>query len=171
MVFSIGIQITMNFLEFYLSIKEFTISQIGLYVFVLSFVGVVGNFFVTPIILRKVDDKIYLVVILIISGIGLLITGLSGDVGLYGFMFMFSLASMMFKPITTQIISKNAGEEQGMALGVRETLIHFGFVVGSIAGGFLVSGDSGNIFLVSSAIMFVCAIGFGSIKYIEVRKV
>ncbi|QVK21344.1 MFS transporter [Mycoplasmatota bacterium] len=170
MVFSIGIYIVLNFLEFYLSSKNFSLGQIGLYVFSISLVGVLGNIFITPTLLRRFDEKIYLVVILIVSGISLMITSYHHEIGLYVFMFVFGLVSMMFKPITTQIISKNAEDEQGLALGVRETLIHFGMMVGSITGGYLFSSEPTSIFFASSLIMFVCAIGFGSLKYLETRN-
>jgi|GEM_PF-4018198 len=169
MVFTIGVHITMNFLEFYLTDISFNLSQIGLFVFVLSLIGVIGNFFITPRLLKRYDEKLYLVVILFISGVSLILTGIYGF-GIYSFLMLFSLVQMMFKPITTQLISHDAGEEQGLALGVRETLIHFGMIVGSLIGGYLISVNSIYIFYVSALIMFLCSIGFGTLKYLEIRK-
>ena len=72
-------------------------------------------------------------------------------------MFVFALVHNKFKPITTQLIHQNAKDEQGVAIGVRETLIHFGMVIGSVIGGILIATESG-IFYFSAGIMFFCAI-------------
>ncbi len=163
MTFSIGVFITMNFLEFYLHSVSYDTFNIGLYVFILGIIGVLGNALITHYLLDRINEFRFLVSILVIGGISLMFTGVAPEVGLYSFFFVWALVHNKFKPITTQIIQKRAGTEQGMALGVRETLIHFGMLVGSIIGGLLLH-EPVLIFFVSAGIMFFCAAGFEMLR-------
>lgn len=163
LVFSIGVQVVINYLEFYLNFIEFSILEIGSYVFVISIIGVIGNATITHRLLDKFNEFGLLVVTLSIGGVSLLLTGLFPKVGVYSFMLIFALVYNKFKPITTQIIYSKAEDEQGVALGVRETLIHFGMVIGSVIGGILIVNPV-NIFYFSASIMFVCAIGFNILR-------
>lgn len=159
MTFSIGVFITMNYLEFYLNAVSFTSFEVGAYVFMIGIIGVIGNATITHVLLDKYNEFGVLVTILVIGGLALLFTGFMPTFGLYSSMLIWALVHNKFKPTTTQIIQKNASAEQGVALGVRETLIHFGMMVGSIIGGLLLVNPV-SIFFVSAVIMFVCALGF-----------
>lgn len=159
MTFSVGVYVILNYLEFYLLDIDYTVFEIGLYVFVIGIIGVIGNATITHVLLDRFNEFRLLTVTLLIGGVSLLLTALYPVIGLFSFMFVFALVHNKFKPITTQIIHKNAQEEQGMALGVRETLIHFGMLIGSIIGGLLIYNPV-MIFYFASGIMFLCAIGF-----------
>ena len=163
MTFSVGIQVVMNYLEFYLSYIEFNVLEIGAYVFGLSIIGVIGNATITHKLLDRFNEFKLLVITLVIGGISLLLTAVYPAIGLFSFMLIFALVYNKFKPITTQIIHEKASDEQGVALGVRETLIHFGMLVGSIVGGLLIANPI-SIFYFSSIIMFICALGFNVLR-------
>ena len=163
MTFSMGVYVIVNFLEFYLSSVNFSVLQIGGYVFGMGIVGVLGNATITHLLLDRFNEFKLLSVTLLIGGVSLLLTALYPVVGLYSFMLLFALMYNKFKPITTQVIHKRAEENQGVALGVRETLIHFGMLIGSVVGGFLIKSPL-NIFYFSAIVMFLCAAGFDVLR-------
>lgn len=159
MTFSIGVYVILNYLEFYLSNISFTVFEIGTYVSMIGLIGVIGNATITHVLLDRFNEFRLLTIILFIGGISLLLTAYYPKIGLFSFMLLFALVHNKFKPITTQIIHKKAEEEQGVALGVRETLIHLGMLIGSVVGGILIKNPV-TIFYFAAGIMFFCGIGF-----------
>lgn len=149
-----------------------TTEDLGTWVLVTGFVGIFTNLVIVPILSKNNKNLILMIFNMLLSTIIIIITFSMNDMylSLYSVFMVYVVMKSSFQPLEINYIaSQNKGEKYGLIMGVRQSFMAIGYVVGPIIGGFLYKYNPLYTFFLSAILFFIAFISLISL-YIFKKK-
>lgn len=114
-----------------------TPQEIALMITATGIISVIVQLFVVERIVRRFGEGSILTIFLGVAAFGFLLSIFASSYGLFfGITLLIFLATSILRPVLTTLVSKLAGNEQGFAMGMNNTYMSIGNVLGpTLAGG------------------------------------
>lgn len=112
--------------------------QIALMITSTGIISVIVQLFIVDRIVNKFGEKAVLNIFLFVAAIGFLLSVFAKDYVLFfGITLLIFLASSILRPVLNTLISKLAGNEQGFAMGLNNSYMSIGNILGPTLAGIL----------------------------------
>ncbi|WP_307394365.1 MFS transporter [Bacillus horti] len=112
--------------------------EIAMMITVAGIISVVVQLFVVEKIVSKLGEGMVLNVFIALAAIGFLLSIFANSFVLFfGITLLIFLATSILRPVLTTIISKNAGDQQGFAMGLNNAYMSIGNILGPTLAGLL----------------------------------
>lgn len=177
LVLTIGQILISKYLDTYIIQIGNTASTLGDYVFITGIVGGISNLVIIPFI-KKIKTKFYsylLISFVLISSLLTFITFSSGE-NIMIFLYTTHMIYCVFKSIITpleqnELSTYSNSNSNGKLMGIRQTLLSIGNVVGPLLGSLIYSEGNPLVFIISGFIIFLSFIIYLIYYLTKKRKV
>lgn len=123
-------------------------------------VGVVVQLFVVDKLVKRFGEVNVLTIFLGVASIGFFLSMIASSyIMFFGITLLIFLSSSILRPVLTTLISKNAGEEQGFAMGMNNAYMSIGNILGPLLAGVLYDVNIIYPFILGFIVLLVTTIG------------
>jgi DHA1 family multidrug resistance protein-like MFS transporter len=123
-------------------------------------VGVVVQLFVVDKLVTRFGEINVLTIFLGVASIGFFLSMIASSyIMFFGITLLIFLSSSILRPVLTTLISKNAGEEQGFAMGMNNAYMSIGNILGPLLAGVLYDVHIIYPFILGFIVLLVATIG------------
>lgn len=151
-----------RFIDYYVIDEGYSAVSLGLIVFLAGMVGLIGNIFIAPYFLKRFHYLRFHQVQFLLAPIFLFLSFITRNplIGLYAFYIAYSLLLAVYEPTAIGLIGDNKEVNQGVVVGVRQSSVGLGMILGFIIGGFLYEIKDVYVFYLSVIFYIIVFIGF-----------
>jgi DHA1 family multidrug resistance protein-like MFS transporter len=162
-----------RFLDYYIIDNNYSALDLGLLVFVVGIVSLVSNLVIAPYFLKRFHNFRFLQVQFLLAPIFLYLGFRTNNilVGMYTFYIGYTIMLAIYEPTAISFMSENKAVSQGVLLGVRQSIVGLGMILGFIIGGFLYEINELYVFYLSVIFYIMVFIGFTVLIYIKKKDV
>jgi MFS family permease len=149
-----------KYLEVYFIDLGYTAQDLGTYSLVSNLVALITSLLLVPIISKFSKQRVLMIYIYIISSVLVVIVFRSAYflVMMYSLFLVFVMLRTVFTPLEQGYIAKTSKQNKyGVLMGIRQSFVSFGMVIGPLIGGLLYDLNPKALFY-SSALMFIIGI-------------
>ncbi len=143
---------------------------IGLFSLVVGLFTLLTNIFILPKITKKCNNYTSTIVISILAGLCVFLTfNIPDSIGIFTFYFLYIGCKTVLEPLTVNFITENKKVTPGIILGVRQSFISLGAIIGIIVAGYIYDYNYMILFNICAFIFILCALILFSIKNMKGR--
>jgi DHA1 family multidrug resistance protein-like MFS transporter len=161
-----------KYMDVYFNELSYTPQQLGTFVFTTGIVSVLTSIFIVPIFAKFKKQILAIAIIQILSAIIVLFVFRAPNFLLivYTVYMIYVIFKGVYQPLEQNFISLHAEEGKfGRVMGVRQSFLSIGMVIGPLVGGFLYE-RSALLLFDSSAAMFLIGVLLLGVVYILEKK-
>lgn len=169
-LFLIGMSFTniSKYLDVYFTDIGYTTTFIGIFNLFVGACTLLTNLLVLPR-LRKYNNYNLSIVISILCAVSVFLSFNTNQVGIFTFYFIYIIGKTLLEPLTVSTLTDNKQVSTGILMGVRQSFISLGAVVGIIVAGYIYSYNALLLFNICAIFFIVAALTLFLIKNMEGR--
>lgn len=160
-----------KYLDVYFSDSGYGSLKLGTVNLIVGLLTLVVNLLITPVIIKKLKSLIALTILSIVGGLMLILTFLLPNLllNIYTFYMIFVITKAIIEPIIVEYLNEHKNIQSGILMGLRQSFISLGGIVGVIIGGIIYANSSVILFYLCALMLFIASI-ITFIIYICKRK-
>lgn len=161
-----------KYMDVYFDELSYSPQQLGTFVFTTGIVSVLTSIFIVPLFARFKKQILAIAIIQILSAVIVLFVFRAPNFLLivYTVYMVYVIFKAVYQPLEQNFISLHAAEGKfGRVMGVRQSFLSIGMVIGPLIGGFLYE-RSALLLFDSSAVMFLIGVLLLGVVYILEKK-
>ncbi len=162
-----------RFLDYYIIDSNYSVVQLGYFVFTVGIVSLISNIYIAPYFLKRYHNFRFLQLQFIFAPLFLLFSFYTENlmVGLYTFFIGYTIMLAIYEPTAISFMSENKEVPQGILVGVRQSIVGLGMTLGFIVGGFLYEINKLYVFYFSVFFYIIVLIGFTVLIHLKKNDV
>ncbi len=171
-LFLIGISFTniTKYLDAYFNDLGYSTMFIGIFNLVVGVVTIIASVLILPKVNKKVDSYKGTIVFAIIAGVCVFLSfNIPNMIGIYSFYFLYIIAKTILEPLSVNTLSNNEVVPVGVLMGIRQSFISLGAIVGMIVAGYIYSYNNILLFNICGIIFIISALILVLIKNMKGR--
>ena len=160
-----------KYLDVYFSDSGYGSLKLGTVNLIVGLLTLVVNLLITPVIIKKLKSLIALTILSIVGGLMLILTFLLPNLllNIYTFYMIFVITKAIIEPIIVEYLNEHKNIQSGILMGLRQSFISLGGIVGVIIGGIIYANSGVILFYLCALMLFIASI-ITFIIYICKRK-
>ncbi len=149
-----------KYLDVYFSDSGYGSLKLGTINLIVGFVTLGVNLLVTPLIIKKFKPLISLIIFSIIGGLMLILTFSLPNLlfNIYTFYMIFIITKAIIEPVIVEYLSEHKNIQSGVLMGLRQSFISLGGIIGVLIGGIIYANSSVMLFYICAGMLFIAAI-------------
>ncbi|MBE6130465.1 MAG: MFS transporter [Erysipelotrichaceae bacterium] len=149
-----------KYLDVYFSDSGYGSLKLGTVNLIVGFVTLGVNLLVTPLIIKKFKPLISLIIFSIIGGLMLILTFSLPNLlfNIYTFYMIFIITKAIIEPVIVEYLSEHKNIQSGVLMGLRQSFISLGGIIGVLIGGIIYANSSVMLFYICAGMLFIAAI-------------
>lgn len=149
-----------KYLDVYFSDSGYGSLKLGTVNLIVGFVTLCVNLLVTPLIIKKFKPLISLIIFSIIGGLMLILTFSLPNLlfNIYTFYMIFIITKAIIEPVIVEYLSEHKNIQSGVLMGLRQSFISLGGIIGVLIGGIIYANSSVMLFYICAGMLFIAAI-------------
>ncbi|MGD9909722.1 MAG: MFS transporter [Candidatus Izemoplasmatales bacterium] len=162
-----------KYLDVYFIDRGYTSDNLGSFVFVTGIVSLISSTIIVPIIKKLNRDLAVIILIQLVSGLIILFVFRQNQflLFMYSLFNIYVLLKAIYTPFEQSYLSTYAkGNTLGLLMGVRQSFVSIGMIVGPIVGGFLYDRAPLLVFDVSAILLFISFIFLVLVYQVNKKK-
>ncbi len=171
-LFLIGMSFTNipKYLDVYFTDLSKSTLFIGIFSLIVGLLTLLSNLFILPKISKKFDNYKLSIVISVISGLLVFVSfNIPNLIGIFSFYFIYIITRALLEPLTVNVLAQNDKIAPGVLMGLRQSFIALGGILGTIVAGYIYSYDYLLLFNICAFIFIICALILFSIRNMKGR--
>ena len=162
-----------KYLDVYFSDSGHGALKLGTVNLVVGLVTLVVNLFLTPLILKKVKSLIVLSILTFIGAIMLILTFTLPNLllNIYTFYMIYIIAKAIIEPVILKYLNEHKNIPSGVLMGLRQSFISLGGIIGVLIGGFIYSYNSVLLFYLCAVILLISSIASLVIYFYHLKTI
>lgn len=162
-----------KYLDVYFSDSGHGSLKLGTVNLVVGLVTLVVNLFLTPLILKKVKSLIVLSILTFIGAIMLILTFTLPNLllNIYTFYMIYIIAKAIIEPVILKYLNEHKNIPSGVLMGLRQSFISLGGIIGVLIGGFIYSYNSVLLFYLCAVILLISSIASLVIYFYHLKTI
>ncbi len=171
-LFLLGISFTnvAKYLDKLFTDTNHTTLFIGVFSLIVGLVTLLTNIFILPRVLKKNKSYTMIIGISLLSGVLVFATfNIPNMIGIFTIYFLYIMCKTILEPLTVSFLNENTKISTGILMGVRQSFISLGAIVGIIVAGYIYDYSNILLFNICSVIFILCALILFSIKNMKGR--
>lgn len=137
---------------------------------IVGIVTLIASLLLLPQINKKLDSYKGSIIFCLIAAISVFLSfNLPNMIGIFSFYFIYIIAKTILEPLTVSILSNNDKIPVGILMGVRQSIISLGAIIGMIVAGYIYDYSSILLFNICSLLFVISALILFSIKNMKGR--
>lgn len=171
-LFLIGISFTnvTKYLDKYFTNLSYSTTFIGIFNLVIGIVTLIVSLIILPIIIKKVNSYIGSIIFALIAGVSVFLSfNIPNMIGIYSVYFIYISAKTILEPLTVNVLSSNKEVPVGILMGVRQSFISLGAIVGMIVAGYIYDYNNILLFNICALLFIISALILFLIKNMKGR--
>lgn len=169
-LFMIGMSFTniSKYLDVYFNGLGYSTLFIGLFNLIVGVVTLITSLFILPR-LRKYNNYNLSILISCMCAISVFLSFNTNTVGIFTFYFIYIIGKTLLEPLTVTTLADNEKVSTGILMGVRQSFISLGGIIGTIVAGYIYSYNNILLFNIGSIIFIISALTLLLIKNMKGR--
>lgn len=149
-----------KYLDVYFSDSGYGSLKLGTVNLIVGFVTLGVNLLITPLIIKKLKPLIALIILSIIGGLMLILTFLLPNLllNIYTFYMIFIITKAIIEPVIVEYLNEHKNIQSGILMGLRQSFISLGGIVGVLIGGIIYANSSVLLFYICSIMLFIASV-------------
>lgn len=162
-----------KYLDVYFSDSGHGSLKLGTVNLVVGLVTLVVNLFLTPLILKKIKSLIVLSILTFTGAIMLILTFTLPNLllNIYSFYMIYIIAKAIIEPVILKYLNEHKDIPSGILMGLRQSFISLGGIIGVLIGGFIYSYNSVLLFYLCAAILMISSIAAIAIYFYQLKTI
>lgn len=162
-----------KYLDVYFSDSGHGSLKLGTVNLVVGLVTLVVNLFLTPLILKKIKSLIVLSILTFTGAIMLILTFTLPNLllNIYSFYMIYIIAKAIIEPVILKYLNEHKDIPSGILMGLRQSFISLGGIIGVLIGGFIYSYNSVLLFYLCAAILLISSIAAIAIYFYQLKTI
>lgn len=158
-----------KYLDVYFSDSGYGSLELGVVNLIVGIITLIVNLLITPFIIKKLKPLLTLIISLIIGSITLTLTFILPNLmlNIYTFYMLFIITKAIIEPVSVEYLSNNKHISSGILMGLRQSFISLGGIIGVLIGGVIYANYNVIMFYICAIILFVSAFACYMIKVIN----
>ncbi len=170
--FSLVFTNAQKYLDMFFKDQGWKASSLGTYCLAIGLVTFVTNIILTPFLLKKFNALKVCVASAIIGSIAIVFTFNHTVllIHLYTIFMIYIVTKAIIEPATVTYITKSKELQPGLMLGVRQSFVSLGSIIGPIIGGVIYDNAGIWLFYICAIIMLISGLGVWILLNIRTKK-
>lgn len=149
-----------KYLDVYFSDSGYGSLKLGTVNLIVGLLTLVVNLLITPVIIKKLKSLIALTILSIVGGLMLILTFLLPNLllNIYTFYMIFVITKAIIEPIIVEYLNEHKNIQSGILMGLRQSFISLGGIVGVIIGGIIYANSGVILFYLCALMLFIASI-------------
>ncbi len=147
-------------------------TDIGTFNLIIGAVTFTTNLLLTPFLIKKLRPLLAIIISSILGTVCIFITFEFTNIfiGLYTFYMIYIMTKAIIEPASVTYITENKELQPGLMLGVRQSFIALGSIIGPIVGGLIYNNSGVTLFYMLGFLFGACGIGILVLTIFSYKK-
>lgn len=160
-----------KYLDVYFSDSGYGSLKLGTVNLIIGGVTLIVNLFFTPFIIKKLKPLPSLMLFTTIGALMLVLTFSLPDLllNIYTFYMVYVICKAIIEPVSVEYLAENKKVPSGILMGLRQSFISLGGIVGVLIGGAIYAYNNVLMFYICAAILFISGVICLLINYKKIK--
>lgn len=161
-----------KYLDVYFSDSGHGSLKLGTVNLIVGLITLVVNLLITPLILKRVKSLIVLSVLSLIGAVMIVFTFMLPNLilNIYTFYMVYIIAKAIIEPVIVKYLNEHKNIPSGILMGLRQSFISLGGIIGVLIGGIIYSYNSLLLFYLCALILAIASIASLVIYLVKLKN-
>ena len=161
-----------KYLDVYFSDSGHGSLKLGTVNLIVGLITLAVNLLITPLILKRVKSLIVLSVLSLIGAVMIVFTFMLPNLilNIYTFYMVYIIAKAIIEPVIVKYLNEHKNIPSGILMGLRQSFISLGGIIGVLIGGIIYSYNSLLLFYLCALILAIASIASLVIYLVKLKK-
>lgn len=159
-----------KYIDMYFTDTQHSTTFIGVFNLIVGLVTLLASLFILPLVSKKVDSYKGTIVFALLAGVTVFLSfNIPEMIGIYSVYFIYIISRTILEPLSVNTLSNNEQVPVGILMGVRQSFISLGAIIGMIVAGYIYKYNNVLLFNICALIFIIGALILITIKNMKGR--